>query len=123
DHGLMPADGAEMMDAIQRTVAGVSLRPEVFVVSGGEEHDHLVQPLLANLRAGIEAEGFDGKPWDAARFDPNSGGVRPMHARTTAKSTRNLKKLLADAERQHARFAVVIHGDEKVQLKDLDARE
>lgn len=123
DHNLMPADGAEMMDAIQRTVSGVSLRPEVFVVSGGEEHDHLVQPLLANLRAGIEAEGFDGKPWDAARFDPNSGGVRPMHARTTAKSTRNLKKLLADAERQHARFAVVIHGDEKVQLKDLDARE
>lgn len=123
DHGLMPADGAEMMDAIQRTVSGVSLRPEVFVVSGGEEHDHLVQPLLANLRAGIEAAGFDGKPWDAARFDADNGGVRPMHARTTAKATRNLKKLLADAERQHARFAVVIHGDEKVQLKDLDARE
>ncbi|MFB3430966.1 MAG: histidine--tRNA ligase [Phycisphaerales bacterium] len=123
DHGLMPADGAQMMDAIQRTVSGVSLRPEVFVVSGGEEHDHLVQPLLANLRAGIEAAGFDGKPWDAARFDADNGGVRPMHARTTAKATRNLKKLLADAERQHARFAVVIHGDEKVQLKDLDARE
>lgn len=123
DHGLMPADGAEMMDAIQRTVSGVSLRPEVFVVSGGEEHDHLVQPLLANLRSGIEADGFDGKPWDAARFDADNGGVRPMHARTTAKATRNLKKLLADAERQHARFAVVIHGDEKVQLKDLDARE
>ncbi len=123
DHDLMPADGAEMMDAIQRTVSGVSLRPEVFVVSGGEEHDHLVQPLLANLRAGIEADGFDGRPWDAARFDANAGGVRPMHARTTSKSTRNLKKLLADAERQFARFAVVIHGEEKVQLKDLDARE
>lgn len=123
DHGLMPADGAEMMDAIQRTVSGVSLRPEVFVVSGGEEHDHLVQPLLANLRAGIEADGFDGKPWDAARFDGNGGGVRPMHARTTAKATRNLKKLLSDAERQYARFVAVIHGEEKVQLKDLDARE
>ncbi len=123
DHGLMPADGAEMMDAIQRTVSGVSLRPEVFVVSGGEEHDHLVQPLLANLRAGIEADGFDGKPWDAARFDPNAGGVRPMHARTTAKATRNLKKLLSDAERQYARFAVIIHGDDKVQVKDLDRRD
>ncbi|MFU8828515.1 MAG: ATP phosphoribosyltransferase regulatory subunit, partial [Phycisphaerales bacterium] len=123
DHGLMPADGAEMMDAIQRTVSGVSLRPEVFVVSGGEEFDHLVQPLLANLRAGIEADGFVGKPWDSARFDPKAGGVRPMHARTTAKSTRNLKKLLADAERQYARFVAVIHGEEKVQLKDLDAHE
>jgi len=123
DHDLMPADGAEMMDAIQRTVSGVSLRPEVFVVSGGEEHDHLVQPLLANLRAGIEAEGFDGKPWDAARFDGSAGGVRPMHARTTSKSTRNLKKLLSDAERQFARFVAVIHGEEKVQLKDLDTRE
>jgi histidyl-tRNA synthetase len=123
DHHLMPADGAEMMDAIQRTVSGVSLRPEVFVVSGGEEHDHLVQPLLANLRAGIEADGFDGKPWGAARFDGHNGGVRPMHARTTSKSTRNLKKLLADAERQFARFVAVIHGTEKVQLKDLDSRE
>lgn len=123
DQGLMPADGAEIMDAIQRTVSGVSLRPEVFVVSGGEEHDHLVQPLLANLRAGIEADGFDGKPWDGARFDGNGGGVRPMHARTTAKATRNLKKLLSDAERQYARFVAVIHGEEKVQLKDLDARE
>ena len=123
DHNLMPADGAEMMDAIQRTVSGVSLRPEVFVVSGGEEHDHLVQPLLANLRAGIEADGFDGKPWDVARFDADNGGVRPMHARTTSKSTRNLKKLLSDAERQFARFVAVIHGEEKVQLKDLDSRE
>ena len=123
DHQLMPADGAEMMDAIQRTVSGVSLRPEVFVVSGGEEHDHLVQPLLANLRAGVETDGFEGKPWDASRFDLGTGAVRPMHARTTAKATRNLKKLLADAERQHARFAVVIHGEEKAQLKDLDARE
>lgn len=123
DHNLMPADGAEMMDAIQRTISGLSLRPEVFVVSGGEEHDHLVQPLLAHLRAGIETDGFDGKPWSAARFDPKAGGVRPMHARTTSKSTRNLKKLLADAERQFARFVAVIHGEEKVQLKDLDSRE
>ncbi|MFI4883262.1 MAG: hypothetical protein ACIAQU_11835, partial [Phycisphaerales bacterium JB064] len=49
--------------------------------------------------------------------------VRPMHARRTYKTTRNLKKLLADAEKQFARFAIVLHGPDKVQVKDLDRRE
>jgi len=125
DTGLMP-EGAELMDAVSRP--GASVRPEAFVVSAdddlGEPH---VTPLIARLRRGIESQAYldrDGrKPWHADRYDPASGGLRPLHARRTYKSPRNLKKLLADAERQHARFAVVIHDEHKVQLKDLDRRE
>lgn len=115
DKGLMP-EGAELLGALSRP--GASLRPEAFVVAGSEEEDALVEPLLANLRRGVEQDGFEGKPWAADRF-----AVRPMHARRTYKTTRNLKKLLADAEKQHARFAIVLHGPDKVQVKDLDTRE
>lgn len=115
DKGLMP-QGAELMDALSQPAA--SLRPEAFVVAGSEDEDALVEPLLANLRRGMEHEGFDGKPWSPDRYT-----VRPMHARRTYKTTRNLKKLLNDAEKQHARFAVVLHGADKVQVKDLDKRE
>ena len=115
DKGLMP-QGKELIDALSQPAA--SLRPEAFVVAGSEDEDALIEPLLANLRRGIETEGFDGKPWSTDRYT-----VRPMHARRTYKTTRNLKKLLADAEKQHARFAIVLHGPDKVQVKDLDTRE
>ncbi|MEQ8845152.1 MAG: ATP phosphoribosyltransferase regulatory subunit [Phycisphaerales bacterium] len=115
DKGLMP-QGADLLDALSRP--GASLRPEAFVVAGSEDEDALVEPLLANLRRGIERDGFDGRPWAADRY-----AVRPMHARRTYKTTRNLKKLISDAEKQHAKFAVVLHGPDKVQVKDLDRRE
>ncbi len=115
DKGLMPT-GAELMDALSRP--GASLRPEAFVVAGSEDEDALVEPLLANLRRGIERKGFVGKPWSPDRY-----AVRPMHARRTYKTTRNLKKLLNDAEKQHAKYAIVLHGADKVQVKDLDNRE
>ena len=109
DKGLMP-QGKELMDALGQPAA--SLRPEAFVVAGSEDEDALIEPLLANLRRGIESDGFDGKPWSGHRYS-----VRPMHARRTYKTTRNLKKLLADAEKQHARFAIVLHGKDKVHVK------
>jgi len=115
DKGLMP-QGSELLDALSRP--GASLRPEAFVVAGSEDEDALIEPLLANLRRGIEREGFDGKPWAVERYS-----VPPMHARRTYKTTRNLKKLLNDAEKQHAKFAIVLHGEDKVQIKDLDQRE
>ena len=115
DKGLMP-QGVELLDALSRP--GASLRPEAFVVAGSEDEDALVEPLLANLRRGVERDGFDGKSWAADRY-----AVRPMHARRTYKTTRNLKKLISDAEKQHAKFAVVLHGPDKVQVKDLDRRE
>ncbi|GAB4546442.1 MAG: hypothetical protein Tsb0013_05320 [Phycisphaerales bacterium] len=124
DHGLFPA-GEELRDAIDRVVRSVSLRPEVFVVSGAQEHDGLVGPLVARLRRGVESSSYRGregaKPWDADRYEGD--GVRPLHARVTSKTTRNLKKLLAEAEKMGAKTAAIVHGPDKVQLKDLRTRE
>lgn len=131
DKGLMP-EGAALLEAV--SLAPASVRPECFVISGGSSDDdgaavmdRAVTRLVAGLRRGVESEGYrergDAKPWDADRYS-----VRPMHARSSDKATKNLKKLLADAERQHARFAAVLHergqGEPPtVQLKDLDSRK
>ena len=118
DRGLMPS-GAELAEAVESMVHAQRVRPEVFVVSGGEEDDQHVVPLVARLRRGVERPGTDARPWQIDRRYE----IRPLHARTTDKATRNLKKLLGDAEKHGARFAAVIHGADKVQLKDLDGRE
>ncbi len=125
EKGLMP-EGVELMEVVSRP--GASLRPEAFVIGADDEGtDPLVRRLVADLRRGVESgayldRGGDAKPWQADRYDPSSGGVRPLHARSSDKSTRNLKKLLADAERQASRFAVIIHGADRVQIKDMDTR-
>lgn len=120
DKGLMPT-GSELMDAVSRPQA--SIRPVAFVVpNGDEDNEELVHTLVASLRRGIESDDWkardDRKPWDRDRYR-----VAPMHARVTYKSTRNLKKLRADAVNQHARYFVEIHADNKVELTDLDNRE
>jgi histidyl-tRNA synthetase len=134
DKGLMP-EGPELMDALSRRPA--SLRPEAFVLGANDEaSDAPVRRLVADLRRGVENPAYlareNRKPWHADRYepvpdDPISGGVRPLHARSSDKRTRNLKKLLNDAERQFARFAVILHGDGadpgRVQIKDMDARK
>lgn len=124
DKGLMP-QGAELMEAVSRRPA--SVRPEVFVLGADDEQsDGLVRRLAADLRRGVESKAYQDagqrRPWSASRYDGASGGVRPLHARVSYKSTRNLKKLLADGEKQHARLAAIIHGPDRVQLKDFDAR-
>ncbi|MCA9293281.1 MAG: ATP phosphoribosyltransferase regulatory subunit [Phycisphaerales bacterium] len=128
DHGLMPGadgDAGALMDAVQNVTTGalgsVSLRPDVFVVSADEDADGDVVPLVAQLRRGVESDTWrerGGKPWDADRY-----AIPPMHARPTDKATRNLKKLLQDAERARARFCAIVHTEGRVQLKDLDKRE
>ncbi|MFK7882664.1 MAG: ATP phosphoribosyltransferase regulatory subunit [Phycisphaerales bacterium] len=125
DKGLMP-EGAELMQAVSRRPA--SVRPEVFVVGADdEESDALVRRLSASLRRGIESDRYlnvsERKPWSAERFEPVTNGVRPMHARVSYKTTRNLKKLLADGEKQFARLAAIVHGRDRVQLKDFDSRQ
>jgi len=132
ENGLMP-EGPELMDAVSRRPA--SVRPEAFVIGANDEvSDAMVRRLVADLRRGVESRryedrGDDRRPWQADRYapdhdDPRSGGVRPLHARSSDKATRNVKKLLGDASRQAARFAVVIHdtgsSPDRVQLKDLD---
>lgn len=120
DKGLMP-EGAELMEAAARPQA--SIRPEAFVVPNGDaDNEALVHTLVANLRRGVENEDWrsrdDRKPWQSDRYS-----VRPLHARVSYKSTRNLGKLRADAEKQHARFFVEIHADNKVEITDMDKRE
>lgn len=120
DKGLMPS-GSALMDAVARPQA--SVRPVAFVVpNGDEDNEALVHTLVANLRRGIECSDWqsrdDRKPWDRYRYR-----VAPMHARVSYKSTRNLKKLRADAVNQHARFFVEIHADNKVEITDLDNHE
>lgn len=123
DKGLLP-EGAQLLDAI--SAPGASRRPEVFAISADDEAtDPMTRRLVADLRRGLHSaraqeEGL--KPWDGRRYEASSGGVRPMHARHTYKSTRNLKKLLSDAERQLSRFAAIVHGEDRVQLRDLDSR-
>jgi histidyl-tRNA synthetase len=120
DKALMPT-GVELMDAVARPQA--SIRPDCFIVPNGDEaNEPLVHTLAANLRRGIESETWlsrnDRKPWQQDRYS-----VPPLHARISYKSTRNLKKLRADAEKQHAKFFVEIHADNKVELTNMDTRE
>jgi histidyl-tRNA synthetase len=47
-----------------------------------------------------------------------------LHARTSARATRNVGKLLGDAGKARARFAIILGAelaDGAVALKDLDA--
>lgn len=117
DKGLMP-EGPALMDALSQKPA--SLRPEAFVVAG-EDHQDRIEPLLAQLRRGTESEAWKdspGKPWDADRYE-----TPPMHARRSYKSTKNIGKLLADARKQHAKFAVIIESDEAAKVENLGTRE
>ncbi|MDF1809251.1 MAG: ATP phosphoribosyltransferase regulatory subunit [Phycisphaerales bacterium] len=120
DKGLMPT-GAELMDAVASPQA--SIRPVAFVVpNGDEDNEALVHTLTAHLRRGIESETWlsndDRKPWHTNRY-----AVAPMHTRISYKSTRKINKLKADASDQHAKFFIEIHGEDKVELSNMDTRE
>jgi len=123
DKGLMP-EGPDLMDALSQKPA--SLRPEAFVIAN-EAGESQVEPLLAKLRRGVESEAWNSregkKPWDADRYCSKSGGVSPMHARRSYKSTKNIGKLLADARKQHAKFAVIIDSDHAAKVENLDTRQ
>jgi len=120
DHGLIP-HGADLRDAVSRRPA--SARPDAFVVpNGDDENEPLATRLASVLRRGVESRDWltreARRPWDADRY-----AVPPMHARVSYKSTRNIKKLRADAAAQHTRCFVEIHGEDKVEITDLDTRE
>ena len=66
-----------------------------------------------------------------ATDDAGAGGVAPvvarlrrarLHARMSYKATRNVGKLLKDAEKTRARFAVLVAGD-GLELKNLQTGE
>ncbi|MBX3385239.1 MAG: histidine--tRNA ligase [Phycisphaeraceae bacterium] len=74
----------------------LGLRPDAMIFSNGTpEADALVPRVAAALRR----EG--------------------LHARRSAKSTRNVGKLLQDAAKARARFAVIVESDTLATIKDL----
>jgi len=108
----MPACGFGMGDVVLANVlrdrkllpedgAALLPRPDAFVISAGGElaEAELPRMLLRLRRAGL-------------------------HARSSAKATRNVGKLLGDAGKARARFAVILGAelaDGQVAVKDLDA--
>jgi histidyl-tRNA synthetase len=130
DKGLMP-DATRAMEFLSRPPA--SYRPEAFVIPAGRSDEEQeaaarqVLPLTARLRRGTESPRWTDrpgrKPWDADRYDAGGGGVRPMHARFSHRSTRNIGKLMQDAAGQRARFAVIVENAGEATLKNLDTGE
>lgn len=100
DKGLMPSD-AELMQ-----IAGQS--PDVFVISNGTpEADAALPSVLAELRRGTrESRGRDS-----------------LHTRRTSKTTKNVGKLLQEAEKSGAHFAAIVESSGEVTLKNLRTRE
>ncbi len=125
DRGLMP-EGPALLDALSRPHA--SYRPDAFVISNGcDDAEKALRPLLASLRRGVESDAYTSregrKPWDADRYDPASNGVAPLHARTSAKSTKNVGKLIKDAADQGSRFALVLESGEEATLQNLSTQD
>jgi histidyl-tRNA synthetase len=108
----MPACGFGMGDVVLANVlrdrkllpddgAALLPRPDAFVISAGGE---LAEAELPRLLMGLRRAG--------------------LHARSSAKATRNVGKLLGDAGKARARFAVILGAElaeGNVALKDLDA--
>lgn len=110
DKKLMP-EGAELREALSQPA--VSLRPKAFVLADDDKAD-LIEPLLADLRRGIESPDHEAeRPWARDRYT-----LQPMHARRSYRSKR--KKQMQDASAQHAEFAVIINEPGKVELRDMD---
>ncbi len=87
-----------LMPTDEQIAQDLGLRPDVYVIPTTET-EHLVKTLVAQLRR----EG--------------------LHARHTYKSTRNVGKLLKEANNAHARFALILESDTICTIKDLDSGE
>ncbi len=135
DRGLMP-DGEALLDALSAPSA--SYRPDAFVIAGGEAPGDqegaalATRALAARLRRGTESAawlerrakaspGEPAKPWDADRYASASGGVPPLHARLSAKATKNVGKLIGEANAQRAKVAVIVESATEATVQDLRA--
>ncbi|MEO0966705.1 MAG: hypothetical protein AAFY08_16570, partial [Planctomycetota bacterium] len=105
DRGLLP-QGADLLDALSAPPA--SLRPDAFVVAANDEAAEAIPGVLTDLRRTTSML--------------ESSGVG-LHARRSAKSTRNVGKLLREAAQAHARFAVILESPAEASVKDLASGE
>ena len=78
----------------------LGLAPDAFVIAANDDADRLVlRPVLAALRrAGL-------------------------HARRSHRATRNIGKLLQEADKAGARYAVILESQDKAQVKNLHSKE
>ncbi len=89
-----------LMPSDDEIAAQLGLRPDAFVFAGsGDVDDRAVPSVVAQLRA------------------------LGLHARRTYKSTRNVGKLLKDASKVNARFAIIVESADRVTVKNLDTGE
>ena len=108
DKGLMPSD-AELMGLVGQS-------PDVFVISsGGSESESQVPKLLATLRRATPRTPLT-KDSGPRTQDFSSPG---LHARRSYKTTKNVGKLLQEAAKAGARFAVIIESASTAKLKDM----
>jgi len=105
DRGLMP-EGADLLDSLSAPPA--SLRPDAFVIAANDEAAEAIPGVLTDLRR------------TTSMVDPADAG---FHARRSAKSTRNVGKLLREAAQAHARFVVIIESATEASLKDMGSGE
>lgn len=104
DKGLMPTD-AELLG-----LAGQ--HPDAFVISNGTpEADAALPKVLADLRRSTPSHGSESR----ATTGPATG----LHARRSYKTTKNFGKLLQEAAKSNARFAVIIESATEASIKDL----
>lgn len=120
DKKLLP-EGPDLLDAL--SAPGPSYRPEAFILTPNPDLDLAVRALTATLRRGVSSPAWlaaqNRKPWSPDRYSRALGGIRPLHARHSSKSTRNLGKLLKDASDQRALLAVILESPDAAIIKDL----
>jgi len=111
DKGLMPSD-AQLMG-----IAGQW--PDAFVISNGTlEADAAVPAVLASLRRGMSVQEREEKKL-GSESRPTLGPDYGLHARRSYKSTKNIGKLLQDAVKCNARFAVIVESATEATIKDI----
>lgn len=99
DKGLFP-DDAKIADEL-------GLRPDAFVIAFEDKSD-------AAKSSASEAQ-----------IAPTLAALRRagLHARRSYKSTKNVGKLLQDAVKARARFAIIIESETTAQIKNLDTQQ
>ena len=108
DKGLMP-EGRDLLDALDQPIP---TRCEAFVIPNGtDDAEEALSRTLSMLRRGEREPG--------CTF---TYATRPIHARRTYRSTRNVGKLMKEADAINAKYAVILESAEHATVQNLDTR-
>ncbi len=89
-----------LMPSDDQIARDLGLAPDAFVIAANDEAErHVLRPVLAALRR----EG--------------------LHARRSYRATRNIGKLLQEADKAGARYAVILESPDRAQVKNLHSKE